>query len=467
MISRIGIHVFLFLIISGSCTHAQNVSQKIAEAFTRFMKDSQMSNASVSLYVIDAKNDQVVFDRNSALGLAPASTQKIITSTAAYELLGNDFRYRTRFSYEGTIKNGNLDGDICITGSGDPTLGSWRWKETNERDVVSGIVTAIQRSGIRSLHQIVLDSTGWQDEKIPDGWIWQDAGNYYGAGAQKLNWRENQYELILASGDQIGDSVKITGAMPALRGYHFVSYATAAAKGSGDNSYIYLPLNSKEIRVRGTIPVGEHHFAISGSMPWAGDQFIQTLADSMAKRNITIESSMQRDALIPNKFNKNEFYLIQSPVMDSMMYWFLQKSINLYGEALIKTIAAENNLEATTEHGVQLVKGFWKQKNIPENELNIIDGSGLSPLNRVTTHAQVSILNYAKSRSWFRGFYNALPVYNGIKMKSGTISGVKGFCGYHTSKAGTEYIFSFLVNNYNGSSSGLVKKMYQVLNELK
>ncbi len=52
-------------------------------------------------------------------------------------------------------------------------------------------------------------------------------------------------------------------------------------------------------------------------------------------------------------------------------------------------------------------------------------------------------------------------------MKSGTIRDVKAYCGYHTAKDGNEYIFSFLVNNYNGSSSAVVQKMYKVLNELK
>jgi D-alanyl-D-alanine carboxypeptidase/D-alanyl-D-alanine-endopeptidase (penicillin-binding protein 4) len=54
-----------------------------------------------------------------------------------------------------------------------------------------------------------------------------------------------------------------------------------------------------------------------------------------------------------------------------------------------------------------------------------------------------------------------------MAMKSGTISDVKGFCGYHKSKNGKEYIFSFLVNNYSGKSSQLVGKMYKVLDELK
>jgi D-alanyl-D-alanine carboxypeptidase/D-alanyl-D-alanine-endopeptidase (penicillin-binding protein 4) len=145
----------------------------------------------------------------------------------------------------------------------------------------------------------------------------------------------------------------------------------------------------------------------------------------------------------------------------------LKRSINLYGEALIKTIAYQKMGNGETDKGVSLVRKYWKEKGVDPAELNIVDGSGLSPLNRVTTHAQVQVLQYAKKQSWFNGYYDAFPVYNDMKMKSGTIRGVKGFCGYHTAKDGSEYIFSFLVNNYNGSSSSLVQKMYKVLDELK
>jgi D-alanyl-D-alanine carboxypeptidase/D-alanyl-D-alanine-endopeptidase (penicillin-binding protein 4) len=54
-----------------------------------------------------------------------------------------------------------------------------------------------------------------------------------------------------------------------------------------------------------------------------------------------------------------------------------------------------------------------------------------------------------------------------MKLKSGTIGGVKGYCGYHTARNGKAYVVSFLVNNYNGSESALVRKMYAMLNELK
>ena len=156
-----------------------------------------------------------------------------------------------------------------------------------------------------------------------------------------------------------------------------------------------------------------------------------------------------------------------SPTVDSINYWFLRKSINLYGEALIKTIAYEKTGLGTTETGVELVRNFWSELGIDKGAINIMDGSGLSPQNRVTAHAEVKVLQYARTRSWFNAFYNALPEYNGMKMKSGSIGGARAFAGYHTAKDGRQYTFSIIVNNYESSSGDVVKKLYTVLDVLK
>ena len=177
-----------------------------------------------------------------------------------------------------------------------------------------------------------------------------------------------------------------------------------------------------------------------------------------------------------DKFSKNKtpenisfFHSEFSPPLDSMSYWFLKRSINLYGEALIKTMAFKNGKTATTDNGAEAVQEFWANKKIriDKTELNICDGSGLSPLNRTTTHAQVTILQYAKKQPWFGGYFHGFPEFNNMKLKSGTISRVKSFCGYHTSVDGKQYIVSFIVNNYNGPSSALVQKMYKILDLLK
>ncbi len=440
---------------------AQTVTQRLQKAFLQFENDSQLQHAISSLYVIDAKTGQVVFDRNSQKGLAPASTQKIITSVTAFELLGKGYKYKTEV---GIIANSSGP-SLYIKPSGDPTFGSWRWSSTNEKSILAGIVKEFSavKSKINSI--VMISQAGWSTQQIPDGWIWQDIANYYGAGAGALNWRENQFDIKLKSGTRTGDKVEIVVTEPALHDHTLISEAVAAKAGSGDNAYIYFPVSGKKGIVRGTIPVNQDNFTISGAMPDPPAQFVERLRENVLETKATDLSwiILEQDT----ETSPTILFTHYSPTLDSVIYWFNKKSINLYGEALIKTFAYEKQGFGSTDSGVAIVRKFWTDKGLDEDELNIYDGSGLSPLNRVTTHAQVEILKYARTKDWFPYFLQSLPEYNGMTMKSGTISDVKGFCGYHQAKDGREYIFSFLVNNYNGKTSPVVGKMFKVLDVLK
>lgn len=488
--------VFFF---SSFMVAAQSVSQQLQKAFQQFEKDNQLKHAISSLYVIDAKTGQVVFDKNSQIGLAPASTQKIITSVTAFELLGKEYRYKTELGYDGIVKNDSLFGNIYFTGFCDPTLGSWRYNSSKDEIVINNFSSALRKKSIKNLiGGLYINERQFGGQTIPDGWIWQDIGNYYGAGAGGFNWRENQYDILLKSGSKEGSTVKILNSK-LRRTLEGITYneLRVGKPGSGDNAYIYFSPRSTAKYLKGTIPPNEDSFKISGSLyspTWlfyqeflskssinikyiefeSGDNFrsyqvngqreVKIEHDSMILGAVAVEDIIKFE---PFKDPITQLYTHYSPSLDSIIYWFNKKSINLYGEALIKTFAYEKQGFGSTDSGLAIVKKFWKGKGLDEDELNIYDGSGLSPLNRVTTHAQVEILKYAKTKDWFPYFLKSLPDYNGMNMKSGTISDVKGFCGYHTAKDGKEYIFSFLVNNYSGKTSGVVGKMYKVLDELK
>jgi D-alanyl-D-alanine carboxypeptidase/D-alanyl-D-alanine-endopeptidase (penicillin-binding protein 4) len=98
--------------------------------------------------------------------------------------------------------------------------------------------------------------------------------------------------------------------------------------------------------------------------------------------------------------------------------------------------------------------------------MNIYDGSGLSPEDRITSSTIAHILQAAHQEKWFGDFYESLPVYNDMKMKSGSISGVQAYAGFQKNN-GRELCFSIMVNNYNGTGSGIRAKMFAVLNEMK
>ncbi|MDX2046298.1 MAG: D-alanyl-D-alanine carboxypeptidase/D-alanyl-D-alanine-endopeptidase [Chitinophagaceae bacterium] len=455
------------------CVKGQGIQQKLSAAYKKFESDSQLKHGISSLYVVESKTGKAVFEKNAQIGLAPASTQKVITSATAFELLGKRYRYKTEFGYKGTVtKDSFLVGFLSVNGSGDPTPGSWRYSTTREDGIFFKLIESLKINSIFYYgNDIDWDNGFFDRQPLPDGWIWQDIGNYYGAGHWSINWRENQINLILKSGNRIGDSVKIIETQPHTELGEAVNNMVSAEKGSGDNAYYYFSLGSYPQYIKGSIPILKDSFSISIATPNAPlffqEHFKEYASKYGVKKLITVMDNFNGwlDTLLKSKMKI--IYTHYSPPLDSMNYWFLKKSINLYGEAFIKTMAFEKTGFGSTEKGAEIVKDFWKQKGIDKAAINIVDGSGLSPLNRVTTDALVKVMQIARARPWFNSFYDALPETNSIKMKSGSISGVRSYTGYIKNKQGIEYTFAFIVNNYNGSASSAVKKMWQVLDVLK
>lgn len=463
---------FICLMLFSCGASAQNIAAKLAHAVQQFEKDSQMRHAIVGLAVLDAQTGKLLYGRNEQLGLAPASTQKILTSIASFELLGRDYKYKTQLAYRGKIQSGVVDGHLYLIGSGDPTLGSWRYAGTKDSLILKQWVAAVKRAGIRKIDGVVTtNESAFSHQAIPDGWIWQDIGNYYGAGAYQLNWKENQFDIILRSGNRVGDSVLVANEQTPPESY--VNELKAAAKGTGDNAYVYLGTGpNRSVLLSGTIPAGEKSFSISAAAVDPVSDVLADFMDALATDSIFNElpGGHARDQATRGKEELSKltyFHTYYSPPLDSINYYFMRRSINLYGEALIKTIAYEKAGYGATDTGLRIVKDFWGANGINKGAINMVDGSGLSPQNRVTAGALAKALHFAKSRPWFASFYESMPTYNNMKLKSGSIGGARAFAGYHTSAQGTGYIVAIIVNNHAGSSAEIVKKMFKILDTLK
>ncbi len=452
----------LFLLLIMLDAKSQLPNKQMNDAINILINDSQMKYAMLGFYVVEQKSGKVIINKNGQTGMVPASTQKVLTSLATLDILGSDFRYETDLGYNGKIENGILKGDVYLMGYGDPTLGSSRFDSTNSKIIIAQWIKAFSKNNINQINgNIICFDKIWESQTIPGGWIWDDIGNYYGAGASAINWRENAYEMILQSGKKENDFVNIVSISPELKDIHFTNELKTGKTGSGDNAWIYLSPDSHDGFIRGTIPPNQSAFHISGSLPNPALQLQNELTAEIIKigMNITFKQTTTNETSVPILTNLLTHY---SPTLENMIYWFLRKSINLYGEAFVKTIGFKKNNQGTTSAGIKVLKDYWKEKGIDPNAINIQDGSGLSPSNRVTPEALVKALTFAKSKPWYNIFYNSLPEFNGIKMKSGSMSGVKSFAGYSNG-----YSFAIIVNNYNGSSKDITQKMYKVLDVIK
>lgn len=457
-------------------SNAQTVPIKLDAAWQNFMADSQLQYGLAGICVLDAQTGQMVFGKNENIGMTPASTQKIFTTVAAFEALGKDYRYETNIGVTGHIVGNKLMGDLVVEGSGDPTFGSWRYQNTKPAYILGLITNALKKLHIDTITGNIMEADkGFDINPVPEGWTWGDMGNYYGAGHWALNWAENQYELSIASGATgTATQIKKTGFADADWDKTIHNQLISGDANTGDGSNIFCAPFSPITLLQGKITANQKDFKVAGAYSFADRNALMVLRNDLQKNGIILKGNIlpssiklfQPDSVLTIQ-PFNTLLTIQSCSLDSIVYWFLKKSINLYGEGLVRTIGLQKKGYGGTNIGLQWIDSFYKANSFDPRAIHMVDGSGLSPTNRIAPTALAKALQLAKTKNWFPYFYDALPLYNGMKLKSGTIHRTKSFAGYHTSKNGKQYIVSFMVNNYNGSTNSLVAKMFTVLDVLK
>jgi D-alanyl-D-alanine carboxypeptidase/D-alanyl-D-alanine-endopeptidase (penicillin-binding protein 4) len=460
--------LFFFFALSQSIAFAQLPIQRLTQAFSTLQEDGQAKYALLSICVLDAKTGKQLFARNENIGVATASTLKTITSATAFAVLGKDFHYQTTVGYSGTITaEGTLKGDLIIKGGGDPTLGSWRYEHSKEATVLNQWVAAVKAAGIKKIEgKVIGDDQAWGTETTPEGWTWQDIGNYYGAGPSALSWRENQFDIKL----NVANTVTVQRTVPVMPYLTIVNELKPGAAGSGDNAYAYLPPLSTIAYLRGSWGRGIQKSGISVATPDPAYDAAFRLQDTLEKAGIRISTApttarqlIAAQTAMPEL--KQKLSTTTSPSLSEIVYWLNKKSVNLYAEHLLKTIAWKSGLPATTSNGAATEIKYWTNKGLDRNALNIIDGSGLSPATRVTTAAMASILFQAQKEEWFGDFYKSLPENNGMKLKSGTINDVSAFAGYYFADSGEKYVVVININNYSGGK--INPKLFRTLDALK
>jgi D-alanyl-D-alanine carboxypeptidase/D-alanyl-D-alanine-endopeptidase (penicillin-binding protein 4) len=132
-----------------------------------------------SLAVIGA-DGRTIYDDRAERAVAPASVQKLIVAATALDALGPVYRYHTLFAAQNTItRDGVLDGNLWLIGSGDPSLQSI--------DLRNGLAM-LGRSGLRRIDGgIVVDDTTLSGPELNPHWGPDDDGQDYAAPTSAIS----------------------------------------------------------------------------------------------------------------------------------------------------------------------------------------------------------------------------------------------------------------------------------------
>jgi D-alanyl-D-alanine carboxypeptidase/D-alanyl-D-alanine-endopeptidase (penicillin-binding protein 4) len=453
------------------------------KALNLLLADSSMKSSSVSLCILNAENGEAVFEFHAEESLMPASVLKLVTSSAALELLGPDYHFITKIGYTGNLnkRTGRLTGDLVIKGGGDPALGSEYFKDHYGNFLINWIVE-IRKLGINKIEGSVLVDDSWYNyQPVPAKWIWEDAGNYYGAGAYGLSVFDNTFEIHFRTRGE-GSIPEITGIVPDQCRSELSNQLVAS--GDTDEGYVFSAPYNKYSWLAGSIPVNREDFVLKASIT-DPPLLLAEVFDSMLDSAGIDVSGSPSTIRIQKKPVVNEPVIISevsSPALSEIIEVLNHESVNLYAEHLLKEIGRTFNNHGSTEAGIEVLYRFLKDSGVDSSGMFLEDGSGLSPLNAVTSRSLAEILFFMKNKAkYFNDFYSSLP-YAGmegtlkgyfrnpvfgsnLRAKSGSITRVRSYAGYFRTLSGNEMVFSILVNNYSGSSKKIITGIEDILLE--
>ena len=466
--------LFLLLVFFLSVSFSDSTSpalMQLRSEVEKLKKDADLIHGVFGICVVDVKKDSVLLDYNGNIGLIPASSQKTITTAAALCLLGEDYQYQTKLEYDGNIDsaNGILEGNIYITGSGDPALSSkyYKCKTDSVCGATSLFADAIQRKGIKKITgAVIADASVFEDEMTPSTWIWGDMGNYYGAGASGLNYKDNLYTVFFKTGME-GDSARIKKIAPSIPGMEITNFVKAG--GTADNCYIYgEPYYNKRYAI-GFIPPNQIDYEVDGSMP--DPSFYCAFELDSILRNNKIEISKKpatvRELKLLKEYQataRKTIFTEYSPSLSSIVYYTNKFSINLYAECLLKTIALKQQKYGGEGEGTSSLTQFWASKGVNTTGMYLNDGCGLSRWNSVTCKQLAVIMKLMTKEKCFKSFYNSLPVHSSsVSAKSGYITRVRSYAGYAKKNNGDLIAFAVIANNYDCTPKEMRMKLENFL----
>jgi D-alanyl-D-alanine carboxypeptidase/D-alanyl-D-alanine-endopeptidase (penicillin-binding protein 4) len=153
-----------------------------------------------------------------------------------------------------------------------------------------------------------------------------------------------------------------------------------------------------------------------------------------------------------------------SPKLNQIVNVINKKSHNLYAEQLLKTIGYKHEKFGTTENGIKAAESYLKQMGIDPDNIQIVDGSGLSRMNLVTPMQINNLLRYIYKSKVFNSFYESLPIAgvdgtiskrmknsraeNNVHAKTGYINSVRSLSGFATTADGEMLSFVMVANNF-------------------
>jgi D-alanyl-D-alanine carboxypeptidase/D-alanyl-D-alanine-endopeptidase (penicillin-binding protein 4) len=484
------ISLFVLTTLSMTSVTPANAQASATKTIETMISNQLGSQAVVSICAVTVDGQKLV-DINSSKMLLPASNMKLISTGTAIHKLGPEYRYETTLAYDGDITDGVLDGNVYIIGGGDPTLGSTDSIATPVNQLFAQWAGMLRVNGVREVKGRIIGDGRYFDSTIEHpGWLLEDVGTYYGAGTNGLTFYENIQKFVVTAGDSVGTAVNIAPSYPDATWMEFRYNCTTGEYGTGDNLYFITSELSPVAEFRGTYAVNGKRKILECSNKFPEYTCAYHFKKYLEENGITCGGVGDYRVDMTWKENGEKKWLGKSysPTLDRIIFETNHISNNVYAEAMMRTLGVEMTGNSGYPSSLAATNEVLTELNVnTKRGCRIIDGSGLSRQNYISSDFICRFLRGMMDSPYFKTYLASLPYPGGngtlkgnmqnepkstrvrIRAKSGSMNGVRCYSGYIMPKDGTQkdiIIFSAMINNSTAPSWKTRNLMDSIMLEL-
>ena len=464
------------LVATAACAHPALPAHPAPPALVSLQHDLDAVLAQPALthgywgvLVKSLKTDETLYAVNANKLMMPASNMKIVTLAAAAEKLGWDFRYETTVAAAGPIDGGVLQGDLIVTGSGDPSL----VEEGGMADrVFADWASRLKERGIRAINgRVIGDDNGVEEPALGMGWMWDDAPTEDSTSVGALQYNENALRVTVSPGPSAGDSAGVSPSV-GTSGLTIASAVTTGAAGTTTSISMDRLPGSATLTLRGSVALGAAPSTLAVSVDNPTQFYANALRAGLIANGIDVRGPAGDIDDIGDAPATRGTPIISyhSAPLSTLAVRLMKISQNLYAESFLKTVAAAPGVMPTSAAGWKAAAAIFERWGVPPGALIQRDGSGLTRYDFVTPDALVTILTHVYQDARLRGPFEAslpiagrdgtlanrmkgTPAEGNARAKTGSMTAVRGTSGYVTSADGEPLVFSILANNYDSPAS--------------
>ncbi len=437
--------------------------------------------AQVSVHIRDLDSGRVLFDYYGSALLNPASNNKLLTTSAALDLLGADYVFETRVLLVGKR--------LYLIGEGDPTI---------DGEALAALAQEVaERVPTAELTQILVDDSAFSPRQFGPGYSKDGWGASYMApsGALSVNFNTVEVTVYRVKGGRAPVvRVELDGAHVVVENRARFGAKTALEVRSHREVAAGADEPGREqvrtrVEISGTLAKSSAGIKLRRRVVdpgmYAGTAFAQMLASASHSEALAVAIGVaplpDPDALdedhgdgdhveLPRMIGQTEagedILLVarrRSPPLIEIVGGLLTYSNNFMAEQLLRTLGWRMTGDpGDWDNGSAVIRGYWEALGNDPDALVFENASGLSSVGRITTAGLVDLMAVAaRTQSAGASLFDALPVAGSqgtmrtrlrrsskrVRAKTGTLDGVSGLTGVITTEDGEPQVaFSILIN---------------------